>query len=66
MSRPWECPRCCKVNAPWMNQCLCGPLAWPNQQLSAVPATLPPTPLPLRVTDAQRLPDGSFELRMDE
>lgn len=35
--KPWECPRCRKVNAPWLNQCFCVP--------PAVPATLPPTPV---------------------
>lgn len=23
MNQPWECPRCKKMNAPWMQQCCC-------------------------------------------
>lgn len=22
----WECPRCGRINAPWMNQCTCEPI----------------------------------------
>ena len=43
------------MNAPWMNQCFCGPVV--------VPKTLPPN---FKVTDAERLPDGSFVLTMDD
>ena len=23
--KPWECPRCNKINAPWLAQCTCQP-----------------------------------------
>lgn len=46
----WVCPRCKKVNAPWLAQCYCGP--------DPVPATLPGG---IRVTQ-----NGSWELRMDD
>jgi hypothetical protein len=62
MSRPWECPRCNKMNAPWLNQCFCGPLNVPTTD----PSLRVTQPGALRVTDARVLPDGSFELRMDE
>lgn len=59
---PWCCPRCKKMNAPWLNQCFCGPEPVPTTDPNLVP-TVPGT---FRVTDARRLDDGSFELRMDE
>lgn len=27
MNQPWECPRCNRINAPWMSFCLCLPNA---------------------------------------
>lgn len=55
--RPWECPRCRKINAPWLNQCFCQPTQ------PQVPETLPPTkPAPaVEVTST-----GSWVLRMDD
>ena len=28
MQEGWLCPRCDKVNAPWMSQCTCGSADW--------------------------------------
>jgi len=40
---PWECPRCVRVNAPWMDQCMCLP-GTPRLTVDFVaPRTLPPT-----------------------
>lgn len=78
MSAAWECPRCRKVNSPWLAQCLCSPpreVIVPTQNFGVsfkVPKTLPPTP----VAEVCNEPGptypppgeygyGSFELRMD-
>lgn len=57
---PWLCPRCTRMNAPWLAQCYCGPIP--------APITEPPTalPQPMRVVDGERKPDGSFILTMQD
>lgn len=42
--KPWECPRCKKINAPWINQCFCGP--------TIVPETIAGDEVPARVRAA--------------
>lgn len=55
--KPWICPRCLKVNAPWLNQCFCGP--------TIVPETLPPTK-PEKVKDIEVTETGSWVLHIDD
>ncbi len=54
--RPWLCPRCKKMNAPWLNQCFCGPDPTPITDPNLTP-TIPG----IRVTA-----NGSWEMRMDD
>lgn len=37
MNNPWECPRCHRINAPWMPCCSCKPkeLSYAEQQTNA-------------------------------
>lgn len=39
--KPWECPRCGKINAPWAAQCTCSPKA-PESAPAAPPSPKKP------------------------
>ena len=53
----WICPRCGKVNAPWMATCNCGDYSWNSNfwygtAVPCVRTTIPPTPTATSTTTA--------------
>ena len=50
--KPWICPRCSMVNAPWVSQCNCVPdVNPPYVEPVLLPYTQPFYPYPYRVGD---------------
>lgn len=47
--RPWECPRCRKINSPWLNQCFCSPAEVPTTVVELVKPAIRAALLPARV-----------------